>query len=134
MARSSSLPLWSSKLLLSRQILGLSFCLIQFRCCFSTIKDSRILNTDSNLSLHPNTKTNSLPSLIPPDHVTCVLSDMDGTLLSSKHRVEDRTLEAVSRIMRLGYKFFPCTGRSRRSMYLVAGPKFTNVSIYFSLV
>lgn len=123
--------LWSRKLL-SRQVLGLSLCIAHLRCCLSSI-DGRLLNVDSHSSSAIASNVRPLPSLVPPDHITCVLSDMDGTLLSSKHRVEDRTLQAVSRIMRLGYKFFPCTGRSRRSMSLVAGPRFINVSIHVVL-
>ena len=75
-----------------------------------------------------------LPTIVPPGHIQCVLSDMDGTLLNSKHCLDERTVNAVSRIMRLGYKFFPCTGRSRRSAGIVGGDRFIKVSQFVCLL
>ena len=52
----------------------------------------------------------------PPSHVKTILSDVDGTLLNTAHILEDRTFNAIQACLKKGYGFFPCTGRSRKSM------------------
>lgn len=59
--------------------------------------------------------------------IKCILSDMDGTLLSSHHRVSDNTLIAVRNTMSKGYPFYPCTGRTRSSMANAAGEEFISL-------
>ena len=119
MARSSSSSLLTGKSF-TRQILRFSLYFVQLRCFLS----SRVDNNNHLLTSSSSTSHRQLPTLVPPDHIKCVLSDMDGTLLNSKHHLEDRTVQAITRIMRLGYRFFPCTGRSRKSAGLVAKEKF----------
>ena len=45
-----------------------------------------------------------------------ILSDIDGTLLSTKHRLSQPTYDAIQRARTSNYLFYPCTGRSRTSM------------------
>ena len=52
----------------------------------------------------------------PPSNVRTILSDVDGTLLNTAHILEDRTFNAIQACLKKGYGFFPCTGRSRKSM------------------
>lgn len=54
-------------------------------------------------------------------NVNCVLSDMDGTFLKPDHGVSDRNCNAIRQLRNLGIKFFPATGRTRRSMALAGG-------------
>ena len=61
--------------------------------------------------------------------IKCILSDVDGTLLSSdvnKHQISKRTFTAIAAIIDRGYPFYPCTGRSRHSMALAA-PEIVNL-------
>ena len=60
------------------------------------------------------------------DDITCILSDVDGTLLSSSHQLSDRTFNALKSAQQKGYLFFPCTGRSRASM-LNAAPRIADL-------
>jgi hydroxymethylpyrimidine pyrophosphatase-like HAD family hydrolase len=58
-------------------------------------------------------------------HITTILSDVDGTILSSKldkppQQLSKTTFTAIARAIDNGYNFFPCTGRSRESMALAA--------------
>jgi Cof subfamily protein (haloacid dehalogenase superfamily) len=48
--------------------------------------------------------------------ISCILSDVDGTLLSSDHKIGRKTLDTIREAISMGYKFFPCTGRTRLSM------------------
>jgi Cof subfamily protein (haloacid dehalogenase superfamily) len=61
--------------------------------------------------------------------IKCILSDVDGTLLTSetnKHHVSKRTFTAIASIIDSGYPFYPCTGRSRCSM-ASAAPEMANL-------
>jgi len=49
-------------------------------------------------------------------NITCILSDFDGTLANKDHALSDRTVGAISDILKKGYKFFVCTGRTRSSL------------------
>eukprot|EP01038_Epipyxis_sp_PR26KG_P010474 gene10474-14075_t len=57
--------------------------------------------------------------------IKCILSDMDGTLINSKiHRVSDRSIAAIKLAQINGIKFFPATGRTRKSMAAASGQTF----------
>ena len=69
---------------------------------------------------------NQIHGLLPPNFLSptllreagdlkVILSDIDGTLLSTNHRLSQPTFDAIQRA-RSDYQFFPCTGRSRTSM------------------
>lgn len=61
--------------------------------------------------------------------IKCILSDVDGTLLSSetnKHQISKRTFTAIAAVIDSGYPFYPCTGRSRCSM-AAAAPEIANL-------
>ena len=75
--------------------------------------------------------------LLPPNFLTpsllresgdlkVILSDIDGTLLSTKHRLSQPTYEAIQRSRTSDYQFYPCTGRSRTSMNN-AEPRITSL-------
>ena len=52
------------------------------------------------------------------DKITTVLTDIDGTILNSRHALDDITVNSIKRIITASnnrYAFFPCTGRSRVS-------------------
>ena len=52
------------------------------------------------------------------EKITTVLTDIDGTILNSQHRLADVTVNSIKRIITESngkYTFFPCTGRSRAS-------------------
>ena len=53
-----------------------------------------------------------------------VLSDIDGTLLTSSHEMPAETIAAIRQVQAAGFQFYPCTGRSRRSAANAAGPDF----------
>jgi Cof subfamily protein (haloacid dehalogenase superfamily) len=64
-------------------------------------------------------------SFLANHYITTILSDVDGTLLSSKldnppQQLSKTTFTAIARAIDNGYDFFPCTGRSRESMALAA--------------
>lgn len=61
------------------------------------------------------------------DNVECILSDMDGTLLQSSHGISERSFHAIKRVQSLGVRFFPATGRTRKSMALAGGDKLIEV-------
>lgn len=68
-------------------------------------------------------------SLLATCDIRCILSDVDGTLLSSeanKHQLSKRTFTAIAAVIDSGYPFFPCTGRSRQSM-AAAAPEIVNL-------
>ena len=81
----------------------------------------------------PMVPTKSLPPQMAPSmltglRITTILSDIDGTLLSSGHTLSPATVDVLTRLVRGTppssssssssslYRFFPCTGRSRTSM------------------
>ena len=47
---------------------------------------------------------------IGPSNINCILTDIDGTVLTSEHELPDKTLNAIKEVINRGYKFFPCTG------------------------
>jgi len=81
-------------------------------------------------------KPSKVPSLISKSflanhYITTILSDVDGTLLSSKQdnppqQLSKTTFTAIARAIDNGYNFFPCTGRSRESM-AIAVPDILNL-------
>lgn len=56
-----------------------------------------------------------------------VLSDIDGTLLTSNHEMPAETIAAIRQVQAAGFQFYPCTGRSRRSAANAAGPDFVGL-------
>jgi len=65
-------------------------------------------------------------ALVP--NIECILSDIDGTLIGSDHgAIKSGTVKAISLAMEAGYKFYPCTGRSRLSMSNAVGSEFLNL-------
>lgn len=59
--------------------------------------------------------------------VECVLCDMDGTFFQPDHSISQRNYEAINRIKALGIRFFPATGRSRKSMANAGGERLMNL-------
>lgn len=61
--------------------------------------------------------------------IKAICSDVDGTLLDSKHQLPGATLRAITRVVKdvKDPPFFLCTGRSRRSMSLATGKGLTSV-------
>jgi Cof subfamily protein (haloacid dehalogenase superfamily) len=62
--------------------------------------------------------------LIATHDIKCILTDMDGTLLNDDHSISDKSIKSIQRLINKGYKFFPATGRSRKSAVVAAGKKF----------
>lgn len=50
---------------------------------------------------------------------TCVLSDVDGTLLRSDHSMAENTIRSIKSVMKNCFKFIPCTGRTRSLMRFI---------------
>lgn len=59
--------------------------------------------------------------------VALVLSDMDGTLLNSDHKVSDASIRAIQLLQNRKILFLPATGRTRKSMVDAAGPTFVSL-------
>lgn len=61
--------------------------------------------------------------------IKALCSDVDGTLLNSKHTLSDETVNAITRVKneKAAPPFFLCTGRSRRSMSLATGHRLTSI-------
>lgn len=55
---------------------------------------------------------------------SCILCDLDGTLLNSHHEVSEENLSAIKEVISHGFKFIPATGRTRVSMRNAAGDAF----------
>ena len=51
----------------------------------------------------------------------CVLSDIDGTLVTSDHTMSERLVNSIKQLTSLGIAFIPATGRSRKSMADITG-------------
>lgn len=49
----------------------------------------------------------------PSPHIRLVASDVDGTLLNSRHKIAPRTVDAIRGIREKGVLFVPATGKSR---------------------
>ena len=79
-----------------------------------------------SLSL-PAAQSVSAFSQLLTDKMRTVLSDVDGTLLDSKHNMQGETVSAIRSLMEAGFDFFPCTGRSRQSMATAVGPQFISL-------
>jgi Cof subfamily protein (haloacid dehalogenase superfamily) len=77
---------------------------------------------DGSLSVNALQKI-SINSIASHD-IKCILTDMDGTLLKDDHSISDKSITSIKRLIDNGYKFFPATGRSRKSMVIAAGKKF----------
>jgi Cof subfamily protein (haloacid dehalogenase superfamily) len=67
-------------------------------------------------------------ALVKSFDVQCVLSDVDGTLLTKQQKISDVTLAAIKETIEKGYPFYPCTGRTRSSAISALGPEF--VALY----
>lgn len=50
-------------------------------------------------------------------NIKAILSDIDGTLITSSHTISDRLKQSITRAMSRGVHFIPATGRSRKSMH-----------------
>lgn len=84
---------------------------------------SDLLSTTSTNTI-VSTKS-SIKSYLSNYDINTILSDVDGTLLSSDHKIGDKTYNAIHNCISTGrFKFFPCTGRSRYSMQLATGDRF----------
>ncbi len=59
--------------------------------------------------------------------VKCILSDIDGTLISDKHIPSVKTMASIEIIKNMGIPFFIATGRSRKSMSMVTGSAFIDL-------
>jgi Cof subfamily protein (haloacid dehalogenase superfamily) len=65
---------------------------------------------------------NEMRGLISRLNPSCVLSDVDGTLLNSNHCLTQKTEESIKTIVNCdAMPFFLCTGRNRLSMTLAVG-------------
>lgn len=69
-----------------------------------------------------STFVNALSRL--PASFQTVLSDIDGTLLTSNHEMQAATIASIRAVQAAGFAFYPCTGRSRQSAAIAAGPEF----------
>lgn len=100
------------------------------RVLFGLICVYRFLNTQaSTIPRVRITKPMSIQTIgLPIQNVQCILSDIDGTLVSHRRRLDDRTYSTIKDAISKGYLFFPCTGRTRKSAAAVLGSKF--VSLY----
>ena len=97
-----------------------SISIIQFSVCllrFAIFPIKKSFSTDISSCLKSITQSN----------IQCILTDIDGTILTSDHVLPDRTLSAIKNCIDKGYKFFPCTGRSRKSMTTAVGQKFVEL-------
>lgn len=57
---------------------------------------------------------------------SCILCDLDGTLLSGHHGVSSDNLAAIKESIAEGFHFIPATGRTRVSMRNAVGQDFVN--------
>lgn len=73
---------------------------------------------------HPPTFSTGL---IDFSEIECIFSDMDGTLLHPNHRVSSRAVQAIKQIQLKGKKFFPATGRNRKSFLSVIDKEFVKI-------
>ena len=50
----------------------------------------------------------------------CVFSDIDGTLLNSKHQISEKTKKKVQIVSYIKYSFCPCFGKNaqRNALFL----------------
>ncbi|MBN2866940.1 MAG: HAD family hydrolase [Thiotrichales bacterium] len=65
----------------------------------------------------------SLPSTLTfpdRDHVQLVVADMDGTLLNAEHKLSERTIQTVQRLVKQGTEFMLATGRHYEDVHLMA--------------
>ena len=85
---------------------------------FVTCSDS------TSFSLSTTAQTFVSDSVLKSFDVRCILSDVDGTLLPHNKLFSDITFNSISDIIRRGYPFFPCTGRTRSSMVSALGNDF----------
>ena len=52
---------------------------------------------------------------------SCILCDLDGTLLNSEHTVSEENIVTIQEAMKNGWRFIPATGRTRVSMRNAVG-------------
>jgi hypothetical protein len=60
-------------------------------------------------------------------NIDAICCDIDGTILDSNHELPDSTFNAIKNAIDKGYKFFPCTGRSRQSFINAVSPKLVEL-------
>ena len=60
-------------------------------------------------------------------NIDAICCDIDGTILDSNHELPDDTFYAIKRAIDKGYKFFPCTGRSRQSFVNAVNSKLIDL-------
>lgn len=76
-------------------------------------------------TVHLHQLASQLKTMRGPSHV---LTDVDGTLLTSTGQITEITMEAIRNCQAVGVPIIPCTGRTRRAMAMSTGPEF--ISIY----
>ncbi len=59
--------------------------------------------------------------------VKCVLTDFDGTLLTTKRTIRDRSFRAIGALKKSNIQFFPATGRTRQGMVNVGGKELVDL-------
>lgn len=59
--------------------------------------------------------------------IKCVLTDFDGTLLTSKHSIRERSFRAIGSLKKFNIQFFPATGRTRQGMVNVGGKQLVDL-------
>jgi Cof subfamily protein (haloacid dehalogenase superfamily) len=98
-------------------ILSLALSWVDKVCSLSSTSRNIAPNLGTDMSsVKP---TLSVPVLANYD-IECILSDVDGTLLRSDHKLSKRTIDTIAAVINRGYMFFPCTGRTRKSMAAAA--------------
>jgi len=102
--------------------------IISFFFLFFLLKNGNSSSSTSDiLSSNVITSKSNLKAYLSNYDIKCILSDVDGTLLSSNHVIGTRTYDSIKNAIAAGFKVFPCTGRSRKSMQLATGDKFMNL-------
>ena len=115
--------------MMSRLILSLIVTLLLDTCVVSygsTQPAPSLIPLQTSVLVGPQLMSKALLS---QHYITTILSDVDGTLLSSKatkHQLSKRSFTTIAAVIDSGYAFFPCTGRSRHSMALAA-PEILNL-------
>lgn len=64
---------------------------------------------------------------IAKQHISCVLSDVDGTLLDTDHKISEETVNAIKNVMTVGIPFYLATGRTRKSVVSATGTQLLEV-------
>lgn len=68
-----------------------------------------------------------LRSIMATSNIQCVMCDMDGTLLTDKHTVDHTTITSIAKLVKAGIRFFPASGRTRKSVMDVTRGEFQEI-------